>query len=600
MTKASEDMDEFMYDSDDRLVSDEEDDDDSRSGEPEGDFEPRAGGLSTSRGGYEVIKMDSLLSAQAGELAQVQSVLGVTLTQARTLLIHYRWNQEALFGEFAEHDLEAIFSRAGVTGRTAPSSSSSLSSAEAAASSSEPTCLTCFTEVPAAEMTSMSCGHSFCSDCWRQHIRIKVTDGQARRLRCMGFKCGAVCDEDVVMHLLTTATSTPAPPEPEAGGACSSGVASLSDGEVAVRYKRVLLESYIEDNQRVKWCPSVPHCGNAIKVKSDEILEPECDCGARFCFGCGEVPHSPCTCAMWRAWGQKCQDETETSHWLNANTKPCPKCEKPVEKNGGCNLVCCPCGQCFCWLCGAATGREHTWTNIANHSCGRYKEEKDREIEKAQRLLNRYLHYHARWKGHSDSCKLEEQQLEDVQRKVALLEASSEATSLRDFSWLITGLHQLFRARRALSFSYVFAYFMFGNDMFKDEVSEEDNALRQQLFEDGQAELEECIERLSHEIELSPEKMAEASRLEVVNLTSLVDQRTGNLFDVVEVDLLGTLPYTSHSIAQYKPGHARRRRPSSSAFELATAAARQAPLPPLLEPAPPATAAGQKRPRNAP
>ena len=41
----------------------------------------------------------------------------------------------------------------------------------------------------------------------------------------------------------------------------------------------------------------------------------------------------------------KCQDDSETKNWLTANTKPCPKCGKPVEKNGGCNLVVCMCGQ---------------------------------------------------------------------------------------------------------------------------------------------------------------------------------------------------------------------------------------------------------------
>lgn len=47
----------------------------------------------------------------------------------------------------------------------------------------------------------------------------------------------------------------------------------------------------------------------------------------------------------WRKWKQKCQDDSETRHWLTANTKPCPKCGKPVEKSGGCNLVVCHCGQ---------------------------------------------------------------------------------------------------------------------------------------------------------------------------------------------------------------------------------------------------------------
>jgi ariadne-1 len=44
-------------------------------------------------------------------------------------------------------------------------------------------------------------------------------------------------------------------------------------------------------------------------------------------------------------WDEKINGDSETRNWLAANTKPCPKCSKPVEKNGGCNLVMCKCGQ---------------------------------------------------------------------------------------------------------------------------------------------------------------------------------------------------------------------------------------------------------------
>ena len=38
------------------------------------------------------------------------------------------------------------------------------------------------------------------------------------------------------------------------------------DTALAEKYQQKLLESYIEDNKQVKWCPSVPHCGCAIQV----------------------------------------------------------------------------------------------------------------------------------------------------------------------------------------------------------------------------------------------------------------------------------------------------------------------------------------------
>lgn len=36
--------------------------------------------------------------------------------------------------------------------------------------------------------------------------------------------------------------------------------------------------------------------------------------------------------------------------------------------------------QAFCWLCGGATGRAHTWEHIENHSCGRFKEEAEERV----------------------------------------------------------------------------------------------------------------------------------------------------------------------------------------------------------------------------
>lgn len=86
-------------------------------------------------------------------------------------------------------------------------------------------------------------------------------------------------------------------------------------------------------------------CCRVLQVDSDPYVEPECPCGMSFCFKCLRHPHSPCTCQMWNMWDEKINGDSETRNWLAANTKPCPKCSKPVEKNGGCNLVVCKCGQ---------------------------------------------------------------------------------------------------------------------------------------------------------------------------------------------------------------------------------------------------------------
>lgn len=154
----------------------------------------------------------------------------------------------------------------------------------------------------------------------------------------------------------------------------------------------------------------------------------------------------------------------------------------------------CTCRQCFCWLCGQATGRDHTWENIAGHSCGRYKEEADRKVEEAQKELERYLHYHSRWKAHADSLKLEDKTARGLREKTERLEEQAQCDVLPDFAWLLSGLEQLFRSRRCLSFSYVFAYFAFGGKMFADDFTPEANKINQGLFEDTQQELEAAIE----------------------------------------------------------------------------------------------------------
>ena len=60
----------------------------------------------------------------------------------------------------------------------------------------------------------------------------------------------------------------------------------------------------------------------------------------------------PATCEQMRQWKRKCEDESETNNWIAANTKDCPKCNLPTEKNGGCNhMTCRHCKYEYCWVC---------------------------------------------------------------------------------------------------------------------------------------------------------------------------------------------------------------------------------------------------------
>ncbi|KAF2305879.1 hypothetical protein GH714_008547 [Hevea brasiliensis] len=265
-----------------------------------------------------IITKESLLAAQREDLRRVMELLSLREHHARTLLIHYRWDVERLFAVFVEKGKSCLFTEAGVTVVEQLDIDSPLTS------SSTITCDICIEDVSSIRSQEWTVAIVFAMI----HFIVKINEGQSRRIRCMAHKCNAICDEAVVRSLV-----------------------SKKHPDLAEKFDRFLLESYIEDNKMVKWCPSTPHCGNAIRIEEDECCEVECSCSLQFCFSCLSEAHSPCSCLMWELWSKKCRDESETVNWITVHTKPCPKCHKPVEKNGGCNLVSCICGQSFWYEC---------------------------------------------------------------------------------------------------------------------------------------------------------------------------------------------------------------------------------------------------------
>lgn len=178
------------------------------------------------------------------------------------------------------------------------------------------------------------------------------------------------------------------------------------------------------------------------------------------------------------------------------------------------------------WLCGGATGRDHTWSTITGHSCGRFKEDQTKLIECARRDLYRYMHYHNRYKAHTDSLKQESNLKETIQGKIAISE--NKESRIKDYSWVINGLNRLFRSRRVLSYSYPFAFYMFGDELFKDEMTSEERDLKQNLFEDQQQQLESNVEKLSMFLEKDFQDFSDEEVMEnmkhVINLSSVIDR----------------------------------------------------------------------------
>ncbi|KAM7477272.1 hypothetical protein LguiB_024515 [Lonicera macranthoides] len=496
----------------------------------------------------KVITKASLLAAQKEDLQRVMDLLSLKEHHARTLLIHYRWDVDKVLTVFVEKGKDKLYAEAGVIVKE----HDGLPSPQFPPS--RVMCEICLEEVPGIDTTRMECGHCFCNNCWTEHFIVKINEGQSRRIRCMAYKCNAICEEGKIINLV-----------------------EARDPNLAEKFNRFLLESYIEDNKRVKWCPSVPHCGNAIRIEDDEYCEVECACGQQFCFSCLCEAHSPCSCQMWELWTKKCKDESESINWITVNTKTCPNCCKPVEKNGGCNmrskfkpwhlrppsvnavpvcsllvnpdpiLVCSPRASTS-WKCGGAVN------NHGAHGCGRYKEEHEKKTDLAKTELMRYIHYYNHFKAHTDSFKAEVKLKAKMQAKISTLEVRESGS--RDFSWVLNGLCRLFRSRRILSYSYPFAYYMFGGELFKEEMTKKGLEIKRNLFEDQQQQLEANVERLSMFLEepfdgYSDDRVM-GTRMKVINLTKLTDDLCKKLYECIGNDLLGPLQNQIHIIAPYR------------------------------------------------
>lgn len=482
--------------------------------------------VSTGKSTSQVITKESLVAAQKEVLVRVMELLSVKENQARVLLIHYQWNVDKLLSVFIDNGKDRLFSCAGLTVFDPSLITSRYSSTM--------NCDICMEDgLPSRNMTRMECGHCFCNDCWKEHFTVRIHEGESKRITCMAHKCNAVCDEDVVRKLVSL--------------------------ELAEKFDRFLVESYVEDNRMVKWCPSTPHCGNAIrKLVDDGDDEVICSCGLQFCFSCLCESHSPCSCLMWKLWRKKCEDESETVNWITVNTRLCPNCNKPVHKIDGCNLMTCICKQHFCWLCGGATGFNHNWETIAGHSCGKYSEDKVRQMERAKRDLDRYTHYHFRYKAHTDSLKLEGKLRASILEKALSNSEKKDQSVFKEFSWITDGANQLFRSRRIIANSYAFAFYMFGEELFKDEMSDKEREIKKNLFEDQQQQLEGNVEKLSGLLEepfdeYSYDKVM-GMKNQITNLCASVNHYCTKMYECIENELLGPIPTgTNHNIALYKP-----------------------------------------------
>lgn len=429
-----------------------------------------------------------LMSTQLQAIREVNDVFQIPAQTARTLLQHFHWDKQKLLERYFGGDRDALFKEARCVD---PTESGAPKMASLDDEEEDVECSICMVDIRRKELTSISCGHAFCNDCWFEYVKEKIEQGQST-IPCPALDCEILVDELTVTTLLD------------------------SHDDLMKRYNFLASKAFVEESKDMKWCPA-PGCEYAVRLTAGSAFGSAgcpvlCKCGHSFCFLCQNNAHLPVSCDMLAAWLKKCQDDSETANWISSNTKECPKCQITIEKNGGCNhMVCHKCRADFCWVClGPWEPHGSSWYN-----CSRYDEKESKaaqdEAQKSRSSLERYLFYFNRYANHDNSIKLENKLTAKVDAKMVEIQ-NSASMSWIEVQFLKKACETLKQCRLALMHTYVFAFFLVKNN-------------EAEIFESNQKDLEMAAEELSGYLEGELRQDAHEMKRQVQDKARYCEQR---------------------------------------------------------------------------
>ncbi|KAJ8981920.1 hypothetical protein NQ317_008825 [Molorchus minor] len=469
---------------------------------------------------YSGLRSQDLQEAKDQLLVDTSDMLKIPLFTAEALLRDNEWSRELLLEKWMRDPVECC-QLAGVQAppsvlQHADSIESSIST-ETIGDTNDIMCEICLSTISNWDQpVKMSCKHCFCKFCWQSYLTTKIQDGDAHNILCPAYQCHILVPVELIEKLVTP--------------------------KMARRYLQFDIKAFVESNKSIKWCP-IAGCGRAVRLPEAEqtgnvrtlsnkavpVTSHAVDCGNAhfFCWECLGEAHAPCGCNQWQEWQEKIKDvrpedlrascggseDAANCLWLVTNSKPCPNCKSPIQKNEGCNhMKCSKCKFDFCWVC-QESWKRHSSATGGYFRCNRF-EAVHRADEKQGSLIteatdrnnqmqemSRFLHFYTRFRNHENSQKLEEPLLTSVKQKNGcfgelfgdknwsslvkfyFIDAGEKSTKFMD-----DGVRELLKARRVLCGSYVYGYYL------------EDDGYNKMIFEFMQNELEEVTEKLSEMI----------------------------------------------------------------------------------------------------
>lgn len=226
-------------------------------------------------------------------------------------------------------------------------------------------CEVCYGTFPVKDMWCLPCGHSFCRDCWKEHVTVHIASGQ-HLINCQADGC-----------------KRKLPP---------NSVEQLCGKKVYNDFLRYLMDTTVSLSDTLTNCPN-PKCSKPVNVLSTGLCNIlKCSCRYEFCSLCREPSHAPANCVERTFWLSITSDDLMKKRLLGPNCKICPNCKSTIEKNGGCNhMTCTHCHHEFCWMC----GKEWKTHPQTFYECAAYKPEEDPYLKKPDNISRELLEpYH--------------------------------------------------------------------------------------------------------------------------------------------------------------------------------------------------------------
>ena len=198
-------------------------------------------------------------------------------------------------------------------------------------------CIVCYSELPHTKLIHPDCGHPICDECCTSHCEHQISLGPTKKL----IKCG----KEYCNYYFSMTT-----------------IEKMVSEDSFKKFKNYWCADFIDCRKNLFYCKSKYSCNYIVEIlhvpedmKVIPAISMQCDCGYNGCLGCNQIGHDPLDCDLFIKWSSKLSgnlDEQKDMQWIKENSKPCPGCKTPIDKNGGCmHMTCRKCKFEFCWIC---------------------------------------------------------------------------------------------------------------------------------------------------------------------------------------------------------------------------------------------------------